>query len=62
MTLTIAVKSRANTIMDHTKVKIQVFFYDTVDNKEVVLTDADVNYEWLTPTMIGRTRTRRSWP
>ena len=49
MKLKIAVKSRPNTAIDHTKVKIQVFFYDTVDNKEVVLTDADVSYEWLTP-------------
>jgi hypothetical protein len=49
MKLKIAVKARPNTPIDHTKVKIQVFFYDTVDNKEVVLTDADVSYEWLTP-------------
>jgi tetratricopeptide (TPR) repeat protein len=49
MKLKIAVKSRPNTAIDHTKVKIQVFFYDMVDNKEVVLTDADVSYEWLTP-------------
>jgi len=26
-----------------------VFFYDTVDDKDIKLTDADVNYEWLTP-------------
>jgi tetratricopeptide (TPR) repeat protein len=49
MKLKIAVKVRPNTVIDHTKVKIQVFFYDTVDNKEVALTDADVSYEWLTP-------------
>ena len=49
MKLKIGVKVRPNTTVDHTKVKIQVFFYDTVDNKEVVLTDADVSYEWLTP-------------
>jgi tetratricopeptide (TPR) repeat protein len=49
MKLKISVKARPNTSIDHTKVKIQVFFYDTVDNKEVVLTDADVSYEWLTP-------------
>ena len=29
--------------------KIQVYFYDTVDNNKVALTDAEVNYEWLTP-------------
>lgn len=49
MKLKIAVKVRPGSVVDHTKVKIQVFFYDTVDNKEVVLTDADVSYEWLTP-------------
>jgi hypothetical protein len=49
MKLRIAVKARPSTPVDHTKVKIQVFFYDTMDNKEVVLTDADVSYEWLTP-------------
>jgi hypothetical protein len=26
-----------------------VEFYDTVGDKDVKLTDADVNYEWLTP-------------
>jgi tetratricopeptide (TPR) repeat protein len=49
MKLKISVKARPNAPIDHTKVKIQVFFYDTVDNKEVVLTDADISYEWLTP-------------
>jgi tetratricopeptide (TPR) repeat protein len=49
MKLKISVKARPNAPIDHTKVKIQVFFYDTVDNKDVVLTDADVSYEWLTP-------------
>jgi hypothetical protein len=49
MTLRVAVKARANTPVDYTKVKIQVFFYDIVDNDRVVLTDADVSYEWLTP-------------
>ena len=48
LTLRIGVKARPNTTIDHTKVKIQVFFYDTVDNKDVVLTDADVSYEWVT--------------
>jgi tetratricopeptide (TPR) repeat protein len=49
MKLKIGVKVRPNTVIDHTKVKIQVFFYDKVDDKEAVLTDADVSYEWLTP-------------
>ncbi|HEV3409254.1 MAG TPA: hypothetical protein VG095_03105, partial [Chthoniobacterales bacterium] len=49
LTLRVGVKKRANAIADHTKVKIQVYFYDTVDNNKVALTDAEVNYEWLTP-------------
>jgi hypothetical protein len=49
LTLRIGVKKRPNAAIDHTKVKIQVFFYDTVDDKDIKLTDADVTYEWLTP-------------
>lgn len=49
LTLKVGVKVRPNTLVDHTKVKIQVYFYDTVDNNKVALTDAEVNYEWLTP-------------
>jgi hypothetical protein len=48
--LQIGVKKRPNTVIDHTKVKIQVYFYDTVgESAKPVLTDADVSYEWLTP-------------
>ena len=47
--LQIGIKKQPNATIDHTKVKIQVFFYDTVNNKDIKLTDADVNYEWLTP-------------
>src|SRR5437763_893036 len=46
--LRIAVKKRPNAVIDHTKVKIQVYFYDTAGD-EIKLTDADVSYEWLTP-------------
>ena len=49
LALRISVRKRPNSLIDHTKVKIQVFFYDTENDKEVVLTDADVNYEWVTP-------------
>lgn len=49
MKLKVSVKSRLNTVIDHTKVKIQVFFYDTLESQDPVLTDADVSYEWLTP-------------
>ncbi len=49
LTLQIGIKKQPDATIDHTKVKIQVFFYDTVDDKDIKLTDADVNYEWLTP-------------
>ena len=44
----IGIKKQPGTTVDHTKVKILVEFYDTVGDKDVKLTDADVNYEWLT--------------
>ena len=47
--LRIAVRKKPNAVIDHTKVKIQVFFYDTVGDNDIKLTDADVSYEWLTP-------------
>lgn len=47
--LRVGVKKRPDTPVDHTKVKIQVFFYDMVNNDQVVLTNADVSYEWVTP-------------
>jgi hypothetical protein len=47
--LRIAVKKRTGAVIDHTKVKIQVYFYDTVGDNDIKLTDADVSYEWLTP-------------
>jgi tetratricopeptide (TPR) repeat protein len=45
----VGIQKRTKSVIDHTKVKIQVFFYDTVDDKDIKLTDADVTYEWLTP-------------
>ncbi len=48
LTLRVSVKKKPNTVVDHTKVKIQVFFYDTVNDKDIKLTDADVSYEWVT--------------
>jgi len=47
--LRVGVKVRPETTIDHTRVKIQVFFYDMVNNDQVVLTNADVSYEWFTP-------------
>src|SRR6202040_3082764 len=49
LTLQIGIKKQAAATVDHTKVKILVEFYDTVGDKDIKLTDADVNYEWLTP-------------
>ena len=50
LALHIGIKKQPGATVDHTKVKILVEFYDTVGDKDVKLTDADVNYEWLTPT------------
>ena len=47
--LRVGVKVRPDTPIDHTKVKLQVFFYDIVNNDQVVLTNAEVSYEWVTP-------------
>jgi hypothetical protein len=49
MALRIGIKKQPGASIDHMKVKILVEFYDTVGDKEIKLTDADVNYEWLTP-------------
>jgi tetratricopeptide (TPR) repeat protein len=48
LALRIGIKKQTGATVDHTKVKILVEFYDTVGDKDVKLTDADVNYEWLT--------------
>ena len=45
----IGIKKQPGANIDYTKVKIKVEFYDTVGDKDVKLTDADVNYDWLTP-------------
>src|SRR5262245_1154069 len=49
LALRIGIKKQQGATVDHSKVKILVEFYDTVGDKDVKLTDADVNYEWLTP-------------
>jgi hypothetical protein len=49
LALRIGIKKQPGATIDRTKVKILVEFYDTVGDKDVKLTDADVNYEWLTP-------------
>jgi hypothetical protein len=50
LALQIGIKKQPGATIDNTKVKILVQFYDTLDDKDIKLTNADVNYEWLTPT------------
>src|SRR5436189_1470437 len=45
--LKIGIKKRQGVAIDHSKLRIMVLFYDSVDNDKVVATDADVNYEWM---------------
>jgi hypothetical protein len=49
LTLQIGIKKQPNATIDHTKVRVLVYPFDIVDDKDIKLTDADVNYEWLTP-------------
>jgi len=49
LTLQVGIKKQPGATIDHMKVKILVEFYDMVADKDIKLTDADVNYEWLTP-------------
>jgi tetratricopeptide (TPR) repeat protein len=49
LTLRVGVKRQPNLQIDYSKVKIQVFFYDVVNNEQVLLTDAEVSYDWVTP-------------
>ena len=50
--LSIAVKLRANTEIDSTEAEVQVNFYDATSDRQLVLTDAEVNYDW---------RSHRDW-
>ena len=49
LALEIGIKKKPSAVIDHNKVKILVFLYDVVNDKDVKLTDADVSNEWLTP-------------
>jgi hypothetical protein len=49
LALEIGIKKQPGTVIDHDKVKILVFLYDIVNDKDIKLTDADVSNEWLTP-------------
>jgi len=48
LALEIGIKKQPGAVIDHNKVKILVFLYDIVNNKDIKLTDADVSNEWLT--------------
>src|SRR5438034_1527304 len=47
--LEIGIKTEPGAVVDHDKVKILVFLYDIVNDKDIKLTDADVTNEWVTP-------------
>jgi tetratricopeptide (TPR) repeat protein len=49
LALEIGIKKQPGAVIDHDKVKIMVFLYDIVNDKDIKLTDADVSNEWLTP-------------
>jgi tetratricopeptide (TPR) repeat protein len=49
LALEIGIKKQPGAVVDHKKVKILVFLYDVVNDKDIKLTDADVSNEWLTP-------------
>ena len=49
LALEIGIKKEPGAVVDHDKVRILVFLYDIVNDKDVKLTDADVTNEWLTP-------------
>jgi hypothetical protein len=48
--LRVSIRKQPDAVLDHTKVRIQVYFYETVDElgKEVKLTDLQPTFEWVT--------------
>jgi hypothetical protein len=48
LALEIGIKKEPDAVIDHNKVKILVFLYDIVNDKDIKLTDADVSNEWIT--------------
>ena len=46
--LKISIAKRLHEDVDTNQLKVQVFFYDTVNDRDIKLTDAEVNYKWLT--------------
>jgi len=51
LTVRVPIKKAPGAVIDHTKVTIRVYFYDTIGtDPKPVLTDAQTNFEWLTPS------------
>ena len=48
LALEIGIKKEQGAVIDHNKVKILVFLYDIVNDKDIKLTDVDVSYDWQT--------------
>ncbi len=53
VSLKIVVKNRPGTVIDPTKVRILTYFYDLVDGRDIVLTDAQTDFAWLTPAPVN---------
>ena len=53
LALKIVVKNRPSVVIDPTKVKIEAYFYDLVDGRNIVQTDAQTAFAWLTPAPIN---------
>ncbi len=53
LVLKIVVKDRPGSAIDPTKVRILTYFYDLIDGKDIVLTDAQTDYAWVTPAPIN---------
>ena len=47
LVLKIVVKNRPGVVVDPNKVKIEAYFYDLIDGRDIVQTDAQTDYAWL---------------
>ena len=53
ISLKIVVKNRPGTVIDPMKVIIHTYFYDLVDGKDTVLTDAQTDFAWLSQSPVN---------
>ncbi len=53
LALKIVVKNRPGVVIDPNRVKIEAYFYDLMDGRDVVQTDAQTDFAWLTPPPIN---------